>query len=140
MWFYTSYAICGISDMVDGTIARKTNSATTFGARLDTIADTIFAVIVIIKIVPILNNTLWGWIITTAIIKLFNILFGYIRYHKLISIHTILNKVTGAILYITPVALPFLEQRYLLLSICPLTILSAIQEGYLILKGHTTIS
>ncbi|MBO7283210.1 MAG: CDP-alcohol phosphatidyltransferase family protein [Alistipes sp.] len=44
--FYILYSICGISDMVDGTIARRTNSATEFGTRLDTIADTIFAGIV----------------------------------------------------------------------------------------------
>ena len=139
VWFYTSYTICGISDMVDGTIARKINNATTFGARLDTIADVIFAIIIIIKIAPILDNTLWDWIITTAVIKLFNILFGYIRYHKLISLHTVLNKVTVAILYITPLTLSVIDQRYLLLTICPLALLSAIQEGYLIIKEHTTI-
>ena len=140
VWFYISYAICGISDMVDGTIARKTNNATTFGARLDTIADAIFAIIITIKISPVLNNALWGWIIAIALIKLFNIMFGYIRYHKLISLHTILNKVTGAILYITPAVLFFIDQRYLLFTICPLTLLSALREGYLILKGDTIIS
>ena len=137
--FYILYTVSGISDMVDGTIARRTNNTSEFGARLDTIADAIFAIIVIIKIAPILDNTLWRWIIAIAFIKLFNIVFGYIRYHKLISLHTSLNKITGAILYITPVTLSVIDQRYLLLTICPLALLSAIQEGYLIIKGHTTI-
>ena len=55
------------------------------------------------------------------------------------SFYMYLNKVTGAILYITPVTLSVIDQRYLLLTIYPLALLSAIQEGYLIIKGHTTI-
>ena len=38
-WFYSLYLLCGITDMVDGTIARKTNTANEFGARLDSVAD-----------------------------------------------------------------------------------------------------
>lgn len=126
--------------MVDGTIARRTHSATEFGARLDTVADTIFAAVVIIKITPILNHFILIWIMIIAAIKLINIILGYIRYQKFISLHTVLNKITGAILYITPVTIPFIDQRYLIYIICPLTLLSAIHEGYLIVKGCTTIS
>ena len=139
-WFYISYVICGISDMVDGMIARWTNSATELGARFDTIADTIFAVIVIIKIVPILSHYLWLWIAVIAFIKLFNITLGYIRYHRFTVLHTILNKVTGAILFITPFTLSFLDQRFLLYTICPLALLSTLHESYLIIKGHSIIS
>ena len=38
-WFYVMYLLCGLTDMVDGTIARKTNTVSTFGARFDTAAD-----------------------------------------------------------------------------------------------------
>ena len=138
--FYILYVICGISDMVDGPIARRTNSTTEFGARLDTIADTIFAVAIIIKVTPILNHSLWIWISIIASIKLINIVLGYIRYQKFISLHTLLNKVTGAMLYITPITLLFLDQTYLLYTICPLALLSALHEGYLIIKGHAIIS
>ena len=139
VWFYIVYVVCGISDMVDGTIARMTKSATELGARLDTIADSIFAFAIIIKIAPILDRVLWVWIATIASIKLINIAVGYIRYHKLISLHTALNRVTGAILYITPVTLPFIDQLYLFYTICPLALLSALHEGYHIIKGRTTI-
>ena len=122
--FYILYIICGISDMVDGPIARRTNSTTEFGARLGTIADTIFAFVVIIKVAPILNHSLWLWIAIIAFI----------------SLHTLLNKVTGAILYITPATLLFLDQRYLLYTVIPLALLSALHEGYLIIKGKTIIS
>lgn len=139
VWFYISYAICGISDMVDGTIARRTNSATEFGARLDTIADTIFAVIVIIKIAPILDHSIWLWGAVIATIKLINIANGYIRYHRFVSLHTVLNKVTGAILFITPFTLLFIDQQFLLYTICPIALLSSLHECYLIIKGRTII-
>ena len=40
--FYGLYLFCGLTDMVDGAIARKTGAASTFGARLDTVTDVLF--------------------------------------------------------------------------------------------------
>ena len=40
--FYVVYLLCGLSDMADGTIARKTNSVSKPGSQLDSIADLIF--------------------------------------------------------------------------------------------------
>ena len=40
--FYLLYTFCGITDVLDGTIARATNSTSEFGARLDSISDLIF--------------------------------------------------------------------------------------------------
>ena len=37
--FYALYLIAGLSDMVDGIIARKTNSVSEFGSKFDSIAD-----------------------------------------------------------------------------------------------------
>ena len=38
-WFYAFYLFCGITDMIDGTIARKTGAVSKFGASVDTVAD-----------------------------------------------------------------------------------------------------
>lgn len=53
--FYTLYLIAGLSDMIDGTIARRTNSASEFGARFDTLADTVFVVVCLIKLLPAIS-------------------------------------------------------------------------------------
>ena len=37
--FYAFYITAGVSDMVDGWVARKTNTVSDFGSKLDTIAD-----------------------------------------------------------------------------------------------------
>ena len=47
--FYMVYIICGFSDMIDGTIARKTNSASELGAKIDTAADLLFIIVSLIK-------------------------------------------------------------------------------------------
>ena len=41
-WFYALYLLCGLTDMIDGTIARKTGAVSKFGARLDTASDFVF--------------------------------------------------------------------------------------------------
>ena len=38
VWFYIFYLFCGLTDMIDGTIARKNGAVSNFGARLDTVA------------------------------------------------------------------------------------------------------
>lgn len=40
--FYITYLLCGFSDMIDGTVARKTNAVSSFGSKLDTVADIVF--------------------------------------------------------------------------------------------------
>ena len=72
--FYGIYLLCGFSDMIDGTIARKTNSASEFGAKLDTIADIVFVAISMIKLLPIIHipGWLWIWGSLIAIIKIGN--------------------------------------------------------------------
>ena len=57
VWFYATYLLCGFTDMVDGTIARKTNTISEFGARLDTVAD--FVVVSLIKLLPSIHIPIW---------------------------------------------------------------------------------
>ena len=73
--FNVLYLAAGISDMIDGAVARKTNTVSEFGARLDTIADCVFVSACLIKLLPALHVPGWFYIWTAfiAMIKLFNI-------------------------------------------------------------------
>ena len=132
--FYILYLVAGFTDMVDGPIARKTNTANEFGSRLDTIADIVFVAACMIKLLPVLTIPTWLciWIGVIAIIKVFNIISGYIVQKKLVAKHTIMNKVTGAVLFILPLTLSVVDLKYSGGFICTIAILAAIQEGYLI--------
>ena len=134
--FYGIYLLCGFTDMVDGTIAKKTNSVSEFGARLDTVADFLFFAVSLIKLLPIIHITkwMWVWIVIITIIKICNIILGFIYKKKLISLHTVMNKTTGLLLFILPLTLEFIEIKYCLIAVCIVATMSAIQEGYLIIK------
>ena len=138
--FYALYTAAGLSDIFDGLIARKTNTATKFGAKLDTLADIIFAAVVLIKLLPILELPVWMivWVGTIALIKLVNIMIGFIRRHTLTAVHSVINKVTGALLFILPFTIPIINIRYTAPLVCIVAIVAAITESRTILNTIRT--
>ena len=133
--FYIIYLLCGFSDMVDGTIARKTNSTSKFGSQLDTIADLIFVMVSLFKLLPAINIPQWLWIWggVIAIIKISNIIGGYVSKKQFISVHTIMNKATGLLLFLLPLTIHFFELNYIAVVICSIATLAAIQERFYII-------
>ena len=138
--FYVLYAAAGFSDIFDGWIARKTNTASKFGAKLDTFADIVFAAAVLIKILPILNLPVWIiiWVGVIALIKLVNIAIGFVRKHTLTAVHSVINKVTGALVFILPFTVPIINIRYTAPLVCAVATVAAITESRTILNTIRT--
>ena len=133
--FYIIYLFCGFSDMIDGTIARKTNSTSKFGSQLDTVADLIFVVVSLFKLLPVIHIPRWLWIWggVIVVIKISNIIWGYVSKKQFISLHTIMNKVTGLLLFLLPLTISFVELKYTAIVVCSVATFSAIQEGFYII-------
>lgn len=131
--FYIIYFFCGFSDMLDGTIARKTNTVSSFGSKLDTAADFVFMAVCVVKLLPKMNIPvwLWIWIAVIAIVKFTNIIWGFIRRKKLVDYHTFLNKTTGLLLFLLPLTLQFIVPTHSFAVVCTIATIAAIQEGYL---------
>ena len=131
--FYIIYFFCGLSDMLDGTIARKTNTVSSFGSKLDTAADFVFMAVCAVKLLPKMNIPvwLWIWIAVIAIVKFTNIIWGFIRRKKLVDYHTFLNKTTGLLLFLLPLTLQFIVPTHSFAVVCTIATIAAIQEGYL---------
>jgi len=140
-WFYILYLLCGLTDMIDGAIARKTGTVSKFGARLDTVSDFVFMFVCSIKILPLMHIPvwLWVWIIIIALIKILNIAVVFIHKKKLISIHSVLNKTTGFTLFLLPLSLTFVEPAYSVATICVLATIAVMQEVYFIAKGQEVL-
>ena len=132
--FYTLYLIAGVSDMIDGTVARKTGTADEFGSRLDSVADLVFVLVCLIKILPVIKIEIWIWIWIAIIagIKIINIVSGFVFMKKLVVEHTVMNKVTGIMLFLLPLTLSFIDLRYSAFVVCAVATVAAIQEGHLI--------
>jgi len=139
--FYILYLFCGLTDMIDGAIARKTGAVSPFGARLDTVADFVFMFVCSIKILPLMHIPvwLWVWITLIALTKIFSIAFVFIRKKKLISIHSVFNKTTGFALFLLPLSLTLVETTYSVATICVLATIAVIQEVYFIAKGQEVL-
>ena len=139
--FYVLYLFCGLSDVLDGIVARKTNMVSSLGAKLDTIADFIFVVILLIKIWLEMDVLIWLWVWIVAIggIKIVNVIGGFVLAKRFIVEHTILNKVTGVLLFLLPLSLFGVDLNYSVMVVCVVATISAIQEGCYILKGREII-
>lgn len=135
--FYVLYLVAGLTDMVDGEVARRTNSASAFGAKLDTAADTLFVAVCLLKLLPTLDVPawLWVWIALVALVKAMNVLFGYVTRRRYVALHTPLNKVTGALLFVLPLTLPVVDLRYTAPLVCTLATCAAIQEAHFVRTG-----
>ena len=137
--FYITYILCGFSDMIDGTIARKTNSTSKFGSQLDTMADFIFVVTSSCKLLPAIHVPQWLWIWggVIAVIKISSVVWGYVSEKQFVSLHTVMNKITGLLLFLLPLTLPFVELKYSAMAACSIATVAAIQEGIYAAAGFS---
>ena len=143
-WFYILYIIAGISDVLDGICARYFGKETKLGAQLDTIADIIFTAVVLFKVINAVTVPIWLiiWTIVIAVIKAINIIYGFIKYKKFVSEHTIPNKACGIFLFMIPLCIgffPWQPVEALILITCAMATFAAVQEGYYIRKGKEII-
>lgn len=61
-----------------------------------------------------------------------NVVSGYAVHKKFVVLHTVMNKITGLMLFLFPLTLKFIELRYSGSVICVIATFAAIQEGHLI--------
>ena len=134
--FYIVYLLCGFTDMIDGTVARMTNSATRFGEKLDTAADIVFVAAALIRFLPNLPIPLWLWIWGggIAVVKVGNILLGYVFRKEFTAQHTVLNKVTGLLLFLLPLTGAIMDFRYSSMAVCAVATAAAMYESICIVK------
>jgi CDP-diacylglycerol--glycerol-3-phosphate 3-phosphatidyltransferase len=132
--FWGLYLIAGITDMLDGFLARRWGVKSKFGARLDNLADFVFVLAVGYKLFPWLNlpATLWMIIGLIALVKMVNAICSYVVRHRIEYLHTKANKLTGLLLFIGVMAI---GQSYFIpvaWVIACIALFAAIQEGHII--------
>ena len=104
--FFAVYTLSGVTDIFDGWIARRTGTASQFGARLDSAADIVFYLVMLIKTVPVLwgelPHSVWVTVCMVLLLRICIYTVGGIKYHCFTSRHTYLNKLTGALVFLVP--------------------------------------
>jgi len=135
--FYAAYILCGVSDMTDGFVARRTNSCSEFGERLDTVADFLFLAAAMAKLAPVISVLwwLWLWIAAIAVVKFGGLLWGWIACKSFFPCHSLLNKVTGLILFLLPLTMGFFALNCGAVVVCLVASCAAVHEFLLIRRS-----
>ena len=129
--FYALYIMAGITDVLDGIVARKFKLESEFGEKLDTVADICFVGATLYKLLPVLKMPiwLWLWIGVIVLVKLSNIISGFLHEKTFIAKHTTLNRITGILLFLFLFSLPFFPVECGASAVCAVATMAAIHEG-----------
>ena len=138
--FYVAYTISGVSDVLDGFIARRMKITSEFGAKLDSIADLLFYATMLLKIFPLLLQKVSTelWILVGIILGLRVCTYGIvaIKFKRFASIHTYMNKLTGLVVFL----LPYLIKAPILVPFCwgasVIAVIAVIQEMVLHIRSR----
>lgn len=112
--FWALYAWCGISDMVDGPLARKLGAESRRGAAIDSVADLVFLVAAVIKVVPVLSFPSWIWWVVGAVacLQVVRMTCLYFWRGGFAALHDKANKVIGVALFFAPVIYVAVSNNY----------------------------
>lgn len=133
--FFIIYIVCGLSDILDGYIARKFNICSKLGAALDSIADFILVLVVLIIFIPILNLPLkiCFWIISIGLIRILALFIYFYKYNTLYFLHTYLNKITSFLLFLLPLSYSIIDLLPTIILICIVATIASLEELFIII-------
>ena len=130
--FFAVYTLAGLTDALDGWLARRTGTTGDFGARLDSIADLLFYGAVLIRLFPVLYRTLprgvWYAAAGVLLVRLAAYGTAAIKYHCFAPLHTRLNKLTGAAVFLLPYVLAISTGAVYSWAVCALAFASSLEE------------
>ncbi|MBQ9227869.1 MAG: CDP-alcohol phosphatidyltransferase family protein [Eubacterium sp.] len=134
--FLVLYAFCGLTDAIDGPVARKTNSTSELGATLDTIGDVatyvaIAKILIAAHLVP-----LWVllWFIGSAVAIIASGFVAHKRFGKFYIVHSLFGKIMGVFAFTLPFAFYFNLLVYCYCALCTSASISALESNIIQLK------
>ena len=111
-------------------VARRLHAESNTGAILDSVSDILFVACCAIRLSPVLviPTWLWIWAGIIAIIKIVNQISALIVYKRFCFPHTLANKQTGLLLFLTVPEMFW--------SLIPVSIAAAIATFAAVQEGH----
>lgn len=122
--FFTFYIAAGVTDIIDGFLARKLKIESDFGARLDSFCDVSFLIAGMIKIFPLIYKEIWIYLwIDLALIAVLKVVTVFLIKKKTGNfglLHTYVAKFNGVFLFLGPILMRLwgVNEVGLLLGIC----------------------
>lgn len=124
------YFLCGVTDVLDGFIARKLHTESKTGELLDSIADLLFAAAYAVKILPLLciSAWIWVWIVLIAAEKIWGILQRGKKEQRFYIAHSFANKLTGVLIFFLPMTVRLINIKYSAIVVCAAATFAATEE------------
>ncbi len=137
--FFAGYLLGGLSDILDGYIARKLNLSSRFGAVFDSVADIIFVFVLLLIFIPYIQWPLWCvcWMAIILSIRVLTLIVGFLKFHAFAFLHTYANKATGLLLTCFPLIYWLVGLNSTAVLLCSLATLSALEELLISLISKT---
>lgn len=139
--FAAAYLLCGLSDALDGYIARRFHAESSLGARLDSLGDLVFFGASVYLVWPLLYRTGGALLCVAAIavVRVGNIALTRHKFHTWSAMHTIGNKIAGGMIFLALPACVLLGRIPLWIGIpvCAIALLSALEETAILLRSDS---
>lgn len=130
--FILIYTLVGLTDVLDGWLARKTGTASDFGAKLDSIADLLFYGMLLFRLFPVLWLSLpaavWYVVSAVLLVRVLAYTTAAVKYHRFASLHTWLNKLTGGAVFLLPYVFAVSSGVTYGWAVCFLALAAALEE------------
>ena len=136
-FFWIWYLCGGGGDLLDGLVARKLHQQSEAGAKLDSAADLLFALCVGIAVVRSVAFPVWVLVCVgiIALVRLAAYGVGYFKYRTFSALHTVLNKVSGVLLFTFPILYRLLGMSVACGIACVVTFVSGVEELILTIRS-----
>ena len=142
--FVALYIFCGLSDFVDGKLARKWEVTSVLGAYLDTVGD-VLTYLALVKILISQNLVpLWAiiWYIVAMVGNLIAAVIAKKRFGEFYFIHSLFGKILGVTLFLLPLGMRLTHNNSAVCMsvICVVATLSAFETIYIQLKSNEMLT
>jgi len=142
LWLLVDSPVCftavvlliGITDVADGYLARKYQCATRIGAKLDSLADFIFFVVIVVILVVHYKPIVYSIrVLVSAVagLRVLSLVVGYLRFREIAFIHTWGNKFSGLCIYLSILLLPFALPQFVFHIVAWIALLAAVEEMFI---------
>ncbi len=131
--FLTIVAVCGVTDVLDGFLARRWNAVSRIGSILDSTADVAFMIVLVLCLVSHYPLEPWmiAWISAIAVLRLLSFAIGYARHGEPGFIHTYLNKAAGLLIILSPFIIILMGLSASMILICSVATVSSVEFFYI---------
>ena len=133
--FIALYIVCGITDLLDGPIARKFNTTSAIGAALDTVGDavTYMAFVKILLVQHMIPSWIVYWMFGVLGLHILAGFVSLVKTKKFFVVHSLFGKILGGSVFVLPFAMWIISKT-------PLEYMPTVHILMAIIAGFSTIA